>query len=123
VLDSWYVPSYVVVRQGVSKSSCDTLSGKPPRGRVESTKGSRDSLAKALLVNIYFWTGVLAVTRRLLKRGRMKTGDKRSNRKSSCHSRGGVSTRSFERIATRHHVQAVSVLKTFRLCDRSRQSH
>jgi hypothetical protein len=81
-------------------------------------------------MNIFFWTRVLAVTRRLLKRGRMKTGDKRSTRKSSCHSRGGVSTRNFERTATRHPVQVV--IFTFRefefsfkkllLCDRSRQS-
>jgi hypothetical protein len=35
VLGSWYVPSYVAVRQGVSTPSCDTLSGKPPHGRVE----------------------------------------------------------------------------------------
>jgi hypothetical protein len=35
VLGSWHVPSYVAVRQGVSKPSCDTLSGKPPCGRVE----------------------------------------------------------------------------------------
>jgi hypothetical protein len=63
-------------------------------------------------VNIFFRTGVLAVTRRLLKRSQMKTGDKRSTRKSSCRSRRGVSTRSFERIATRHLVQAV--IFTFR---------
>jgi hypothetical protein len=37
----------------------------------------------------------------------MKTGDKRCTRKSSCHSRGGVSTRSFEQTATRYHMQAV----------------
>jgi hypothetical protein len=37
----------------------------------------------------------------------MKTRDKRSTRKSSCCSRGGVSTRSFERTATRHPAQAV----------------
>jgi hypothetical protein len=35
VLGSWYVPSYVAVNWGVSKPSCDTLSGKPPCGRVE----------------------------------------------------------------------------------------
>jgi hypothetical protein len=35
VLGSWYVPSYVAVRQGVSAPSCDTLSGKPQRGWVE----------------------------------------------------------------------------------------
>jgi hypothetical protein len=35
VLGSWHVPSYVAVRRGVSKPSCDTLSGKQPRGRVE----------------------------------------------------------------------------------------
>jgi hypothetical protein len=37
----------------------------------------------------------------------MKTGDKRSTRKSSCRSRGGISTMSFERITTRHPTQAV----------------
>jgi hypothetical protein len=42
----------------------------------------------------------------------MKTGDKRSTHKSSCHSRGGVSTRNFERIATRYPMQAV--IFTFR---------
>jgi hypothetical protein len=42
----------------------------------------------------------------------MKTGDKRSTRKSSCRSRGGVSTRSFERTATRYPMQAV--IFTFR---------
>jgi hypothetical protein len=47
------------------------------------------------------------VTRTFLKRGRMKAGDQRSTRKSSCHSRRGISTRSFERIATRHPMQAV----------------
>jgi hypothetical protein len=35
VLGSWYVPSYIAVRRDVSKPSCDTLSGKLPRGRVE----------------------------------------------------------------------------------------
>jgi hypothetical protein len=35
VLGRWYVPSYVAIRWGVSKPSCDTLSGKLPRGRVE----------------------------------------------------------------------------------------
>jgi hypothetical protein len=54
-----------------------------------------------------FRTGVLAVTRVLLKRYRMKTGNLRSTRKSLCHSRGGISTRSFERIATRHPRKAV----------------
>jgi hypothetical protein len=63
-------------------------------------------------VNIFFQTGVLAATLRLLKRGWMKTRDRRSTRKSSCCSRGGVSTRSFERIATRHPAQAV--IFTFR---------
>jgi hypothetical protein len=63
-------------------------------------------------MNIFFWTGVLAATQRLLKRDRMKTGDKRSTCKSSCCSRGGISTRSFERTATRHPVQAV--IFTFR---------
>jgi hypothetical protein len=52
------------------------------------------------------------VTRKLLKRSQMKTRDKRSTRKSLCRSRGGVSTRSFERTATRHPVQAV--IFTFR---------
>jgi hypothetical protein len=42
----------------------------------------------------------------------MKTRDKRSTRKSSCRSRGGVSTRSFERTATRYPMQAV--IFTFR---------
>jgi predicted transcriptional regulator len=42
----------------------------------------------------------------------MKTGDKRSTCKSSCRSRGGVSTRRFERIATRYPMQAV--IFTFR---------
>jgi hypothetical protein len=42
----------------------------------------------------------------------MKTGDKRSTRKSSCCSRGGVSTRSFERTVTRYPMQAV--IFTFR---------
>jgi hypothetical protein len=63
-------------------------------------------------MNIFVQTGVLAVTRRLLQRGRMKTEDKRSTRKSSCRNRGGVSTRSFERTATRHPVQAI--ILTFR---------
>jgi hypothetical protein len=63
-------------------------------------------------MNIFFWTGVLAVTRRILESGQMKTGDKISTRKSSCRSRGGVSTRSFERTATRHPVQAI--IFTFR---------
>jgi hypothetical protein len=35
VISSWYVLSYVAVRFGVSAPSCDTLSGKPPRGWVE----------------------------------------------------------------------------------------
>jgi hypothetical protein len=35
VLGSWHVPSYIAVRRGVSKLSCDTLSGKPLRGWVE----------------------------------------------------------------------------------------
>jgi hypothetical protein len=35
VLGSWYVPLYVVVRQVVLTSSCDTLSGEPPCGWVE----------------------------------------------------------------------------------------
>jgi hypothetical protein len=60
----------------------------------------------------------------------MKTGDKRSTCKSSCRSRGGISTRSFERTATRYPMQAIIFtfcefeipLKTFRSCDRSRQS-
>jgi hypothetical protein len=42
----------------------------------------------------------------------MKTGDKRSTRKSSCRSRGGVSTRNFERTTTRYPMQAV--IFTFR---------
>jgi hypothetical protein len=42
----------------------------------------------------------------------MKTGDKRSTCKSSCRSRGGVSTRSFERRTTRYLMQAV--IFTFR---------
>jgi hypothetical protein len=42
----------------------------------------------------------------------MKTGDKRSTRKSSCRSRGGVSTRNFERTATRYPMQVV--IFTFR---------
>jgi predicted transcriptional regulator len=42
----------------------------------------------------------------------MKTGDKRSTCKSSCRSRGGVSTRNFERTATHYHMQAV--IFTFR---------
>jgi hypothetical protein len=42
----------------------------------------------------------------------MKTGDKRSTRKSSCRSRGCVSTRNFERTATRYPIQAV--IFTFR---------
>jgi hypothetical protein len=42
----------------------------------------------------------------------MKTGDKRSTRKSSCRSRGSVSTRNFERTATRYPMQAV--IFTFR---------
>jgi hypothetical protein len=63
-------------------------------------------------VNIFFRTGVLAVTRRFLKRNQMKTGDKRSTRTSSCRSRGGVSTGSFEQTATRRPVQAV--IFTFR---------
>jgi hypothetical protein len=42
----------------------------------------------------------------------MKTGDKRSTRKSSCRSRGGVSTMSFERTTTRYPMQAV--IFTFR---------
>jgi hypothetical protein len=35
VIGSWYIPSYVIVRLGVSALSCHTLSGKPPRGWVE----------------------------------------------------------------------------------------
>jgi hypothetical protein len=35
VTGSWYVPSYVIVRLGVSVPSYDTLSGRPPRGWVE----------------------------------------------------------------------------------------
>jgi hypothetical protein len=35
VLGSWHVSSYVAVRRDVVKPSCDTLSGKPPRGWVE----------------------------------------------------------------------------------------
>jgi hypothetical protein len=35
VIGSWYVPSYVAVRLGVSASSCDTLSGEPSRGWAE----------------------------------------------------------------------------------------
>jgi hypothetical protein len=42
----------------------------------------------------------------------MKTGDKRSTRNPSCYSRGVVSTRSFERTATRYPMQAV--IFTFR---------
>jgi hypothetical protein len=42
----------------------------------------------------------------------MNTRDKRSTRKSSCRRRGGVSTRSFERTATRYPMQAV--IFTFR---------
>jgi hypothetical protein len=42
----------------------------------------------------------------------MKTRAKRSTRKSSCRSRGGVSTRSFERTATRYPMQVV--IFTFR---------
>jgi hypothetical protein len=34
-MSCWYVPSYVAVCLGVSAPSCDTLSGKPSRGRVE----------------------------------------------------------------------------------------
>jgi hypothetical protein len=34
VFGSWHVPSYVAVRRGMLKPNCDTLSGKPPRGRV-----------------------------------------------------------------------------------------
>jgi hypothetical protein len=48
-----------------------------------NSKGSGDSLDRVLLVNTFSWTGVLTVTRRLLKGGRMKTGDKRSTCKSS----------------------------------------
>jgi hypothetical protein len=58
-------------------------------------------------VNTFFRTEVPAVTRRLLKRSRMKTRDKRRTRKSSCCSRGGVSTRSFKRIVTHHPAQVV----------------
>jgi hypothetical protein len=36
----------------------------------------------------------------------MKIGDKRSTRKSSCRSRGGVSTRNFERTVTHYPMQA-----------------
>jgi hypothetical protein len=42
----------------------------------------------------------------------MKTGNKRSTRKSSCHSRGGVSTRNFERTTTSYPMQ--DVIFTFR---------
>jgi hypothetical protein len=35
VTGSWYVPSYAAVYLGVSALSCDTLSGRPPRGWVE----------------------------------------------------------------------------------------
>jgi hypothetical protein len=35
VLGSWYVPSYVAVRHVVLTPSCDTLSGKAPRGWVK----------------------------------------------------------------------------------------
>jgi hypothetical protein len=35
MLGCWHLPSYVAVRRGVSKPSCDTLSGKLPRGWVE----------------------------------------------------------------------------------------
>jgi hypothetical protein len=35
MIGSWYVSSYVVVRLGVSTPSCDTLTGKLPRGWVE----------------------------------------------------------------------------------------
>jgi hypothetical protein len=42
----------------------------------------------------------------------MKIGDKRSTHKSSCRSRGGVSTRNFEQTATRYPMQAT--IFTFR---------
>jgi hypothetical protein len=42
----------------------------------------------------------------------MKTGDKRSTRKSLCCSRRGVSTRNFERTVTRYPMQVV--IFTFR---------
>jgi hypothetical protein len=35
VIGSWYVPSYIAFRLGVSASSCDTLSGKPLCGWAE----------------------------------------------------------------------------------------
>jgi hypothetical protein len=35
VLDNWYIPSYIVVRQAVLKQlGLDILSGKPPHGWV-----------------------------------------------------------------------------------------
>jgi hypothetical protein len=55
----------------------------------------------------FFQTRNLAVTRVLLKRDRMKTGNSRSTRKSSRCSHGGVSTRSFERVSTCHSTQVV----------------
>jgi hypothetical protein len=42
----------------------------------------------------------------------MKIGDKRSTRKSFCHSRRGVSTSNFERTMTRYPMQVV--IFTFR---------
>jgi hypothetical protein len=63
-------------------------------------------------VKTFFQIRVLVVTRSLLKRDWMKTGNSRSTRKSSRYSRGGVRTRSFERVATRRSTQAV--IFTFR---------
>jgi hypothetical protein len=34
MLGSLHVPSYVAIRRGALKTSCDALSGDPPRGRV-----------------------------------------------------------------------------------------
>jgi hypothetical protein len=34
MLGSLHVPSYVAIRRGALKPSCDALSGDPPRGRV-----------------------------------------------------------------------------------------
>jgi hypothetical protein len=65
-----------------------------------------------LLVKTFFRTRVPAITRALLKRDRVKTGNSSSTCKSLCCSRGGVSTRSFERVATRRSTQAI--IFTFR---------
>jgi hypothetical protein len=92
-----------VVRLGPFEPLCTTVRSQPP--------GPREfweiTLAEVLVTKSPFMTGVSVVTRKFSKRGRMKAGDYRSTRKSSCCSRGGLSTRSIERIATHHPMPTV----------------